>query len=156
MDNSYWSMTYLKQALACCNELRFTDSLTLHLCTRDEVCDRLFLWLLPFQNAIQCAISRHLTWKTGFIWMISRWYLKVVDLFSGVQAMDKYARSVNNSVFTNAVASIALSAPDKVYKLIGRTINLNYHHYANDIYIPYDESGSYHLEHANYVRGNHL
>ena len=73
--------------------------------------------------------------------------------FSGVQTMDKYARSVNNSVFTNAVASIALSAPDKVYKMIGRTINLNYHHYSEDIYIPFDVSGSYHLEHVNYIRG---
>ena len=73
---------------------------------------------------------------------------------SGIQAMDKYARSVNNSIFTNAVTAIALTAPEEVYKMIGRTINLNYHHYSKDIYIPFDASNSYHLEHTNYIRGN--
>ena len=77
------------------------------------------------------------------------------DLHPGIQSPDEYHWNVNNSVYTNVLAKKALLAAHKAATLLNRTSKHHYKHYADRMYVPYDETLQYHPEYDGYVKGKY-
>ena len=65
---------------------------------------------------------------------------------------DEDCIKVNNSVYTNEVARIALSAPEYIFSLLGKK-ETHWKELAENIYIPFDEKHHYHPEFDGYKYG---
>jgi len=74
-----------------------------------------------------------------------------------VMPPDEWAYNVNNSAFTNMVATQSLLFGAKVARMcqLPKRAN-NYYHYAEQIYIPFNDTGGYHPEYDGYTIGMKL
>jgi len=71
-----------------------------------------------------------------------------------VQPPDEYAENVNNSVFTNMIATQSLLFAAKVALMCQLPERVDrYSYYANRVYIPFDSTVGYHPEYSGYVIG---
>ena len=61
--------------------------------------------------------------------------------------------NVNNSVYTNMIAKIALTVPSEAFSLFKQKVNSAYKKFADDIYIPFDKINQYHPEYDTYKKG---
>lgn len=75
-------------------------------------------------------------------------------LCAGVQPPDEYADSVNNSAFTNMIASISLEFASDVAKVLKLYQKQKlYDYYAQRIYIPFNDSAGFHPEYDGFKLG---
>ena len=72
-------------------------------------------------------------------------------MISDVMPPDEYQRNINNSVYTNVIALLAMEAPMTAFKLLGKLTD-HWKHFQN-IYIPFDETLQYHPEFDTYQKG---
>jgi len=81
-------------------------------------------------------------------------YSDCLACLTEVMPPDEYAENVNNSVFTNMIATRSLQFAAKVAYMCQLPERVErYSYYADRIYIPFDFSVGYHPEYSGYIIG---
>lgn len=63
---------------------------------------------------------------------------------------DEYHWPVNDSAYTNYVAKISLEAP---YKILSTQPKASYQNIADNLFIPFNNTGQWHPEYDSYTEG---
>ncbi|KAF5402219.1 Glycosyl hydrolase family 65 central catalytic domain protein [Paragonimus heterotremus] len=91
-------------------------------------------------------------WCSRAVYSLEKMSFELLD----VMPPDEYTHCCRNSAYTNAIASISLSAPAKFARLFAAVLPLDYTKWekmAMQIWMPRDSNDQLMLEHENYVLG---
>ncbi|KAF6776171.1 hypothetical protein AHF37_05828 [Paragonimus kellicotti] len=91
-------------------------------------------------------------WCSRVVYSLEKMSFELLD----VMPPDEYTHCCRNSAYTNAIASISLSAPAKFARLFTAQLPLDYTKWermATQIWMPRDRNDQLMLEHENYVLG---
>lgn len=65
---------------------------------------------------------------------------------------DEHAGIVNNSVYTNTIAQMSLTAMEEIFQRVQKS-QTYWKNYADNVYIPFNSKLKYHPEYDGYYKG---